>query len=219
MTHLLFNLYNFHEEWAYQEVALYIKPEMTVTILPFSFAEGDITSENWELAYGPEGRFYESLVTPFLAFGIQPEAIQFINYFTSQPNELAEQLPRTDIIFLTGGLPDQMMRRFHEKQIVESLEHFTGLLIGSSAGAMVQLHDYHITPDCDYEAFSYQKGLNLITDFGIEVHFDHSPDQEASMKRVLAETETKLIYAMEDQGGLIVEKNHVTPIGAVHLYK
>lgn len=219
MTHLLFNLYNFHEEWAYKEVAPYIRPEMTVTILPFSFAEGDITSENWELAYGAEGRFYESLVTPFLAFGIQQEAIHFVNYFTSQAEELAEQLARTDIIFLTGGLPDQMMRRFHEKQIVESLEHFTGLLIGSSAGAMVQFQDYHISPDCDYEAFSYQKGLKLMTDFDIEVHFNHSPDQEASMKRVLAETETKLIYAMEDQGGLIVEKNHVTPIGAVHLYK
>lgn len=218
MTQLLFNLYNFHEEWAYQHVAPYIKADMSVTILPFSFADDEITAANWQHFYGAKGHFYSGLTAPFNAFGIPNSSINLINYFTADFSNLSCQLLNADIIFLTGGLPDKTMERLKKLAIVDILEQFSGLLIGSSAGAMVQLKNYHITPDADYDDFSYQKGLNLITDFAIEVHFENTLTQQASIRRVLTETEIPLLYAIEDQGGLIVNQQ-VTTIGKVHLYQ
>ncbi len=55
--------------------------------------------------------------------------------------------------------------------------------IGSSAGAMIQIAKYHITPDEDYNTFTYNKGLNLIKDFDIEVHYEGTEVQNKYIKR------------------------------------
>lgn len=218
MRQLLFNLYNFHEDWAYQHVAPYIKPNMTVTILPFSFAANQITADNWQQFYGEQGHYYDDLTAPFKAFGIPNSAISLVNYFTADSLRLSQQLLNSDIIFLTGGLPDKTMDRLKKLALKETLEQFSGLLIGSSAGAMIQLKNYHITPDADYDSFTYQEGLDLITEFAIEVHFENSAVQQASIQRVLTETKIPLLYAIEDQGGLIVDQK-VTAIGSVQLFQ
>ncbi|EPZ54469.1 peptidase S51 family protein [[Clostridium] sordellii ATCC 9714] len=64
-----------------------------------------------------------------------------------------------------------MMDRLKEFKIIEDIENYKGIVMGSSAGAMVQVAQYHITPDKDYDTFSYNEGLNMITDFDIEVHY------------------------------------------------
>lgn len=218
MTQLLFNLYNFHEEWAYNQVAPYINSDMTVTILPFSFAEGQVTATNWESFYGCDGHFYQGLIAPFIAYGISENDIRLVNYFSVESTDLQQQLLNSGIIFLTGGLPDKTMARLKDLSVVTTLEQFSGLLIGSSAGAMVQLKNYHITPDQDYDCFSYQEGLNLVTDFAIEVHFEHSREQQNSIQRVLSETDATILYAIEDEGGLIIDNHVTTTVGKVHLY-
>lgn len=96
---------------------------MTVTILPFSFADGEITLANWNSFYGNNGRFYPELIAPFQTFGLS------------------------------------------------------------------------------------------------EADIEHSIEQHRSIHRVLTETEVPFLYAMEDQSGLIVDNQTVTPLGKVHLYQ
>lgn len=52
---------------------------------------------------------------------------------------------------------------------------------------MIQLDEYHISPDPDYPSFSYERGLAYRNDFDIEVHYDQTKTQLASIKRVLEE--------------------------------
>ena len=40
-----------------------------------------------------------------------------------------------------------MMAKFQKYDLVHELENFNGIMIGTSAGAMVQIREYHITKD------------------------------------------------------------------------
>lgn len=71
----------------------------------------------------------------------------------------------SDILFFTGGYPDKMMAKFQKYDLVHELENFNGIMIGTSAGDMVQISEFHITKDSDYERYSYYIGLNIIKDF------------------------------------------------------
>ena len=51
---------------------------------------------------------------------------------------------------LTGGAPDLMMKRIKEKKLKKLIKNYKGIMIGYSAGAMIQLDSYHISPDEDY---------------------------------------------------------------------
>jgi len=92
-----------------------------------------------------------------------------------------------------------------------------GIVIGYSAGAMIQLSEYHITPDKDYPTFIYYKGVGLINEFGIEVHFEKTEIQKASIKRYIAE-KRKPVYAIGDNGALIVSGTDIQMIGDVVYY-
>ena len=59
--------------------------------------------------------------------------------------------------------------------------------MGYSAGALVQLAEYHLSPDTDYPRFTYQKGIPYLHGFYLEVHYEGTEEQNASIERVLAE--------------------------------
>ena len=44
--------------------------------------------------------------------------------------------------------------------------------MGYSAGALVQLAEYHLSPDTDYPRFTYQKGILYVYLFYLEVHYE-----------------------------------------------
>lgn len=109
------------------------------------------------------------------------------------------------------------MERLDEFKIVEQIENYNGILIGSSAGAMVQIAEYHITPDKDYGRFSYNRGLNIIKDFGIEVHYKDLDIQNKYIEKVINE-KSKKIYAIKDKGGIIVNNGELTLLGEARLF-
>ena len=54
-------------------------------------------------------------------------------------------------------------------------------MIGYSAGAMIQLDLYHISPDEDYPKFFVSKWFRLFIRFDIEPHFRRSKIQMESI--------------------------------------
>lgn len=91
--------------------------------------------------------------------------------------------------------------------------------IGASAGALMQLKDYFISPDKDYAEFMYYKGLGLINkDFYIEVHYENTEIQNECIKRVLKE-KADIVYAIKDNGGIIVENGELLLLGDVVTFK
>ncbi len=214
MINILLSLYNFNENWCFDILKDLIKPYYKVLIIPFSYHEKWLKDEyDWEHAFNSrDGTHYEDIISPFLSYGIIEENINWINQFEDSIDTMKNKIKESDIVFFTGGYPDKMMNRLKQFDLLEELEYYKGIMIGSSAGAMIQISEYHITKDKDYDKFSYNKGLDIIKDFDIEVHYDDYEIQNISIKRCLKEKK-KIIYSIPNDGGLLVINNNVFLLG------
>ncbi|WP_346891042.1 hypothetical protein [Clostridium sp. UBA3887] len=82
MVNILFSLYNFHENWAKDTMEKYIKCNDKVLVIPFSFGENISNDMEWQSAYSKyKGKYYNTIVLPFLSYEIREENIDWINYF------------------------------------------------------------------------------------------------------------------------------------------
>lgn len=218
MVNMLFSLYNFHENWAKNIVEKYINATDKVLIIPFSFGDEINSEKEWQNSYNKNsGKYYKSVIAPFLDYGIKEENIDWVNYFKDTKENAKAKVKNSNIIFFTGGLPDKMMLRLIEFDLINDIEKFKGVIIGSSAGAMIQIAEYHITPDDDYPTFSYNTGLNIINNFGIEVHYEGTEVQNKCIKKVLKEKKDK-VYAITNSGGVIFDNKKITLLGDTKIF-
>lgn len=218
MVNILFSSYNFNEKWAKGSMEKYIKCNDKVLVIPFSFGENISNNMDWQDAYSKgNGKYYNTIVLPFLSYGIGEENIDWINYFKDTEESAKKKVRNSDILFFTGGLPDKIMHRLKAFDLINEIESFLGVIIGISAGAMIQIEDYHITPDKDYDTFSYNRGLNLIRDFDIEVHYEDTEIEKNYINKVLNER-TDSVYAIKDTGGIIVDNNAITLLGDTQIF-
>jgi len=218
MVNILFSSYNFNEKWAKGSMEKYIKCDDNVLVIPFSFGENISNDMDWQSAYNKDnGKYYNTIVLPFLSYGIKEENIEWVNYFKDTDENAKDKIRSSDILFFTGGLPDKMMHRLKEFDLISEIENFVGVIIGVSAGAMIQISDYHITPDKDYDVFSYSEGLNLIRDFDIEVHYEETEIEKNYINKVLNER-VDMVYAIKDTGGIIVDNNAITLLGDTQIF-
>lgn len=218
MVNILFSSYNFNEKWAKDSIEKYIKCDDKVLVIPFSFGENISNDMDWQDAYSKgNGKYYNTIVLPFLSCGTREENIEWVNYFKDTDENAKDKIRSSDILFFTGGLPDKMMHRLKEFDLISEVENFVGVIIGVSAGAMIQISDYHITPDKDYDVFSYNKGLNLIRDFDIEVHYEETEIEKSYINKVLNER-VDTVYAIKDTGGIIVDNNAITLLGDTQIF-
>lgn len=220
MIQILANRYMIDEDWCLEAYKKYIRPDHKVLVIPFSYREGEVKDlDQWQTYYGQDqGLYYRGIVDSFKAFGIDEDQISLINYFSHTKEEAKRLVETSHILYFPGGLPDQMMKRLKDFDLVDPIKAHQGLVIGFSAGALIQLKDYHLTPDKDYPIFSCHQGLNLTDAFYLEVHYNHHDLQKASIKRLLKEGK-KPVYAIEEEGALIIEEGQVMPLGRVHCYQ
>ena len=217
MVNMLFSLYNFHESFAKDSVGKYISAGKKVMIIPFSFGSEISNEEDFEYLYCNNGEWYKEIVSIFKSFEIKEENIKWVNYFKDTKEKAKDLIKDSDIIFLTWGFPEKMMARLIEFDLVNDIENFKGVIMGSSAGAMAQISEYHITPDADYDTFSYNLGLNIINDFGIEVHYAGTEVQNKHINKVLKEKKEK-IYAITNGGGIIVDNGEIILLGDTKIF-
>ena len=97
-----------------------------------------------------------------------------------------------------------MSKRLQAMDVENVIRSFDGLIMGDSAGALIQLDSYHVTPDRDYPEYAYYEGLDLIHGFDLEVHYCGSTEQNNSIRRCIQEKGMP-VYAMPEQSGVIVE--------------
>lgn len=210
-ANILLNTYAFHEEWAKPWLERILKPEMKVAVVALSFNAGMNEAEA-----ATEGH-RRDLLPAFMEYGIAPGKIELVNWFRDTPQTAREKIQNSDVLFFTGGWPDHMMYRLHRWGLVELIERFDGIIMGCSAGAMVQMKQYHITPDEDYPHFCYQEGMNMLDRFYVEVHYKETELQQASIDRVRKE-KGKPVFAMYNDGGLLVEGERITVMGRMRLF-
>ena len=215
MTNILLNIYEFQAEWAKPVLGEILKPEHRVTILTMSHGTEIPDKKTWEHLYLPGQEIYNVLTGAYGAYGIPEENIQFVSWYHDTPETAPMKIGEADVLFLTGGLPDVFETRLEEWGLVEPIQQFTGIVMGCSAGARLQMTEYHITPDEDYDSYGYYPGLGLLNGFEPEVHYAASEVQKESIQRYLRER-GKPVYAMTNQGGLLVQDGVITPMGEVY---
>ena len=87
-----------------------------------------------------------------------------------------------DIIFLPGGAPEKFYNRLVEYNLVYAIKNSNKVVMGPSAGTMVQFNWFHISKDRDYKKYQISDGIGLIEDFGVEVHYNRRKQQKKSLR-------------------------------------
>ena len=200
-----------------EELKNVIKKEHKVAILLYSFFEKQLYNEQDYHAYYEKGsEYYEKMVNSFIPYGIGESQLMWINYFKTSKEEALHILQSADIIYFPGGAPEEMMKRIQEKGLLEAIESHKKIYIGSSAGAMIQMHQYHISKDDDYKAFSYQQGLNLLHGFSIEVHYARKKKQKRGMRKVFRAFRHP-IFTIPDDGAIVIDDKQIILLGTANL--
>lgn len=195
----------------------YIKSHHKVLVVALSFFRDQFQSQaDYEAFYSKGGEYYDKMISAFLPYHILESNISFLNYFKDDQELAIKKIMEADIIYFPGGAPDLMMQRIIELGIKEALES-KDFFIGSSAGAMIQFENYHISKDQDYLNFSYQNGLNLLKGFSIEVHFRRRKNQKKAMRKVFRAYKHP-IFALPDDGAIIIKDNEARLINAYLYY-
>lgn len=215
MINMLFSNYNFDEDWAKTTVSEYITADDTVLVIPFSFGDEITNTEDWKNCYCKDnGKYYHDIVRLFSNYNIKEDNISWLNYYQDSKTSANAKIKNHNIIFFTGGFADKMMKRLREFKLIKQLESFTGIMIGCSAGGMIQVKQHHLTPSKTNKKFSYNEGLNIINNFDIEVHYQGTQIQKDCIQKVLQEKKLK-IYAISNTGGLIYQRGQVISLGNV----
>jgi peptidase E len=202
------------------ELGRYFRKGDKVAVVAFSFYDNYVyDAESWERVFGKGGNCYYETVDGLAPFGITPDDISFINYFTDTKESAKRKIKEADVIYFTGGLPDRMMDRIREFELEEILLAHRGVVMGYSAGAVIQLNEYHLYPDGDYKDFGYYKGLPYLSGFGIEVHYEYKPEQYESIRRFLKERSVTTYVTHTRSGGIVIDNGEVKVIGKVDVYK
>ena len=218
MINILMNTSMIDEKWCVPVLKKVLKPGMKVCVVALSFFDDTKTGADWNRQFAPgQGLWYRSNHDVFFRYGIRDEDISWIRYFSDSNEDMRRKIEQADVLMLTGGAPDLAMKRIKEKGLKKALKRFSGVVIGYSAGAMMQLDRYHITPDADYPDFSYQTGLGYVNGFDIEVHYANNAHQNGYIEKVRQET-GKPVYAMYEDGGILIDEDRkITCFGRVDL--
>lgn len=215
MVNVLLNYYNFDGAWARPHLEKYLSGK--VLILPLAYREFQAWDNDSFLAiYGKGGEKYPAITRPFLEYGFAEDELDWLNPYDSK-DHLA-QIKNADLLFFTGGMPEKAIKRLVELDIADAVKSFNGIVMGASAGAMLQLATYHITPDEDYAEYGIWQGLGLVSGLDLEVHYLATPIQQQCSARAAKETGLP-VYQMWHEGGLLVEDGKITVMGNVELIK
>lgn len=220
MVNILLDGYEIDRPYLYDCLKNYIKPDFYVAVVAFSFRDSEAKSlSGWNLLYSKKkGKYYNGIVSGFLSYGISEKNITFINYFTDTKESAEEKIKQADIIYFTGGSPERMAERIKEFNLTDILREHNGIVMGYSAGAVIQLSEYHLSPDSNYSEFNYYEGIGYLSDFYLEVHYENTEAQNTAIKRVLAERR-KTVYALSlDAGAIVADNRNVKLLGDVKTF-
>ncbi|MDQ0228858.1 Type 1 glutamine amidotransferase-like domain-containing protein [Metabacillus malikii] len=172
----------------------YVGLKSKILIIPFATDESRLD------------RWFNSVKTSFEDIGVNH--IRLLDYgLTNQ--EMQNEIKEHNVLYFTGGRPEKLMANLKEKELVQAIKDFSGLLVGVSAGALAFSNDCIITKDEDYPETLVIKGLGLV-DFSVEVHYDGTVDVE-----LIPLSDQRDIYGIPNGCALFWEAEVITPINSV----
>ena len=94
MINILLEGFDIDAPWLYDELKNYIKPNLSVAVVAFSFRDNRVKSLlDWNALYAKGcSKYHDGIVGGFTAYGIPEENVSFINYFTDTKETAAQKI-------------------------------------------------------------------------------------------------------------------------------
>lgn len=209
MINILSSKTIYDKPYVKKQLEKYIKSDSKICVVAFSFFESNDMLDQYYKAYEPEvGPWYLHIVEPLLVYGINPKNISWIMYKKDTLHSAHQKLKEADIIFLPGGAPDLFYQRLVEYDLIDLIKASNKIVMGPSAGTMVQFDWFHISKDKDYKKYQLSDGIGLINAFGVEVHFNRRVQQKKSLRRT-SHYHQRPIYVIHEPGFMILEHGKI----------
>ena len=180
-----------------------------IAILPWAFPT-ELDSEKLMKEYFAKGeRRYNKFLNQLTKFGIKEENIIVCDCYKQKCNELEKIIDDSDVLVLPGGNPEMLMSKIlHETELLYKIKHYKGIIIGESAGCLLQLKRYFITEKNNfYNYFAFYDGIGVLDNpFLIDVH--SSDDLEyMNLLQEVSNKNNKNVYAIFDDGAILYNRN------------
>lgn len=207
MKSILFSLIKAVNEEDLIECKAITKNIRTILVLPFTFpVEKNLDEVSLDF-FKPNGRHYEKYLGQLELLGIEKSKVKSINPYETNREEINNLLNVSDAIFIPGGNPEMFMTLAIRLNIVDLLTNYKGVIIGESAGSVLQFDFYPLTAQNNfYGTNSYYNGFNAIKmDFVLDVHTQDTDDYKDSLKK-LSQMKDKNIISIYDGGYIIYDR-------------
>lgn len=197
-------LSNFDEGFAIikDQLKKYINEDFKVVVIPWSFATELKTKKIEE--FFDDSKEYKYL-NPLKELGIK--SIKVLDCYNDSKEYMINSIEESSIIILTGGNPEMLYNKVSEAGLIEHLKNYNKIIIGSSAGAELQLKKYFITKKNNYyKKFAWYEGFGIIDDdFYFDVHSVNRGRYLPSLRNKSKELQ-KDIYCIFNSGAIIYNR-------------
>jgi len=185
-----------------------IKPSSKVAILPWAFPV-EIDSNQLLNNYFKKGsNRYNRYINSIKKLNINEKDIFICDCYKQTHKQLKEVIAKCDIILFPGGNPEMLLNNIlHRTELYYDLKRSKKIIIGESAGAVMQFKRYFVTEENNYyNYFAFYDGIGSIDDkFYIDVH-TRKDDKYRSVLKDVANRYNKKVYAIYDNGCMIYDR-------------
>ena len=205
------------------DLKIIIKPNMKVVIFPWTFPV-ELNSEKIMNDFFKKGeRRYNKYIPKLLELGISAKNILIADCYGMDSKKIKSLIKSSDILLFIGGNPEMLFNKVvHKSECLYDIKHYKGIIIGESAGALLQQERYFITAKNNfYKYFAFYDGFGVIDDpFYIDVHSINNKLYKDKLRNVSKIT-NKSIYMIYDDGAIIYnrENKNIKEIGRVEVIK
>lgn len=189
-----------------------------LAIFPWTFADEKMKniSEDF-LEEG--GRHYEKYISQMEILGITRNKIQFINPYKISRDKIIKILNSCDGIFIPGGNPEMFMTLAIRLKVLDLLTNYTGIIIGESAGSVLQFPIYGLPIQNNYyECNSFYNGFGAIKcNFSIDVHTQDNIEYLKNIQ-LLANKKNICIYTIPNDSYILINRktNEIFKFGNIN---
>ncbi len=182
-----------------------INKNSNIVIIPWSFAT-ELKSKNIDEFFDETKK--NSYLNHLYRLGVKEKNIKILDCYNDNKEDMIKEINNSNAIILTGGNPEMLYNKIIENGLLETLQNYKEIIVGSSAGAELQLKKYFITRKNNYyKKFAWYDGFGIIdNDFYFDVHSINKGRYLPSLKKRSIHLNKK-IYCLFDNGSIIYNRN------------
>lgn len=192
------------------ELKKIINMDSKVLIFPWAFPiELDSFRLKNEYFKKGEGR-YNRYIDSLKKIGITDNNIFVCDCYSDDKDFLVRKIEESDILLFPGGNPEMLFSKvLHQTELLYNIKHSDKIIIGESAGAVLQFKRYFVTKENNYyKYFAFYDGFGVLDDpFYLDVHTKNDDEYQRSLKKI-AKDYKKSVYAIYDDGCLIYDRKN-----------